>query len=286
MQAIIMLAHKDIEQVGKLAQLLSQKFEVYIHIDKKYRLSDSDFTILSMERVHLYQEIEVNWGGWGISAATILLMKEALKNPENYYFHVISAQDWPARDIVEIYNFYENTDNLYLLYAKAKDTVKSGENLIKWQQFYFNYDTVPRRTTFGKLYHRFIMLLQTILHVNKYKKYGIDLEIFQGPNWMDLPRDAVEYLLNYFDEHIELQKLFMTGYCPDEFWVQTILCNSPFKEKIVQDYHRYILWKEKYNSYPAILDEDDYPEIIKGDYHFIRKVSEKYSADLMRKLLK
>ena len=64
----------------------------------------------------------------------------------------------------------------------------------------------------------------------------------------------------------------MTGFCPDEFWVQTILYNSPYRERIVQDYHRYILWNEQHGSYPAILDESNYTDILKGDYHFMRKI--------------
>ena len=82
------------------------------------------------------------------------------------------------------------------------------------------------------MYHRLNIAVQTLLHVDKTKKLGIDLELFEGANWMDLPRDAVEYLLQYFDTHENVQKLFMTGFCPDEFWVQTILCNSEYKKEL------------------------------------------------------
>ena len=107
------------------------------------------------------------------------------------------------------------------------------------------------------MYHRLNIAVQTVLHVDKIKKLGIDLELFEGANWMDLPRDAVEYLLQYFDTHENVQKLFMTGFCPDEFWVQTILCNSEYKKRIVNDHHRFMKWEHRYGSYPAILDESD-----------------------------
>ena len=127
--------------------------------------------------------------------------------------------------------------------------------------------------------------MQTLLRIDKLKKLKIDLELYEGPNWMDLPRDAAEYLLKYFDEHENVQKLFMTGFCPDEFWVQTILCNSPYRSRIIRDYHRYIKWEHRNGSYPAILDKRDFEEIINGNYHFIRKVDELHSGELKRMLI-
>ena len=284
MQAILILAHRDTEQVLRLADKLRQSFEIYIHFDTKLKLSNQEKEALKEKNIHWYQCVEVNWGGWGISAATIVLMREALKNPQITYVHILSGQDWPVADPASIYAFYENNTKLYMLCDAAKGMKKSGEPIILWQQYYFNYDKIARRTTLGKIYHRLTMAWQTLCHVNKYKKLGIDLEIYQGPNWMDLPQDAVEYLLEYFAGHENIQKLFMTGFCPDEFWVQTILYNSPYRERIVQDYHRYILWNEQHGSYPAILDESNYTDILKGDYHFMRKIDFKYSEELIRRL--
>lgn len=284
MQAILIMAHRDIQQVKMLAAVLRSKFEVYIHFDQKLAVSEEDLQAFQEMGVHTFQEINVNWGGWGIAAAARLLMKEALKNPEISYLHVISGQCWPTRRVEEIYDFYENQDSIYMLCSPVKGVKKSGEPLIFWQKYYFNYDRVNRRTAFGKIYHRMTIALQTLLRVDKLKKLNIDLELYEGPNWMDLPRDAAEYLLEYFDQHENVQKLFMTGFCPDEFWVQTILYNSDFRSRIVQDYHRYIKWEHRNGSYPAVLDQTDFEDIRNGDYHFMRKVDRQYSKELIRML--
>ena len=39
MQAVLVIAHKNIEHVIELSQLLRKQFEVYIHIDKKCNVS-------------------------------------------------------------------------------------------------------------------------------------------------------------------------------------------------------------------------------------------------------
>lgn len=284
MQAILILAHSDVDHVIELAKRLQPAFEVYVHFDTKLQLSDADKKALADCGLHFYQTVEVNWGGWGISAATIVLMRAALENPQITHMHVISGQDWPTQSADKIYAFYEGDPHLYMTCDPARGMKKSGEPIILWQQFYFNYDKVNRRTTYGKIYHRASMALQSLLRVNKFKKLHIDMEIYQGANWMDLPRDAVEYLLDYFDMHENVQKLFMTGYCPDEFWVQTILNNSEFSERIVRNYHRFVKWEKQHDSYPAILDERDLDAILEGDSHFARKVNKKYSGELMRKL--
>lgn len=284
MQAVLILAHRDFDEVLNLSKLLQKRFQVYIHFDTKMELTEQNQQALENHSIKYVQEIEVNWGGWGISAATIILMRMAMENPDIEYIHVISGQDWLGRNVDEIYEFYKNKSTIFMEYYPAKGIKKTGEPIIWWQKYYYNYDTINRRTTFGKIYHRIIIMAQTLFRVNKFKKYNIDIDIYHGANWMDLPRYAVEYLLEYYDEHENIRKVFQTGYCADEFWVQTILCNSKYISNIDKNNHRYVNWEWRYGSHPAILDERDFDDIVKGEYHFIRKVDASHSAELKEKL--
>ena len=285
MQAILILAHKNIDQVIKLATILNNNFEVYIHFDKKMNIPENYKQILDKKNIHYISKIDVHWGSWSIGAATVLLMKEALKNSRIKYMHVISGQDWLTDSPINIYNRFTNDDHIYMTYSKAKDVKKAGEPIIWWQKYYFNYDRINRRSTFGKFYHRGLLLIQTLFRVNKLKKLGIDLEIYSGENWVDMPRDAVEYCISYLYSHPNLLKMLQTGCFSDEFWMQTILCNSPkFKQRIVKNHHRYIKWQKQHGSYPAILDMSDFSNISKGDYIFARKFDKPYSNDLITQL--
>lgn len=281
MQAVLILAHTAPDQIIRLSRLLKKRFEVYVHFDKKATLSNEHIKKMDKCGIHHFQEVSVNWGGYSIGIAAQILMREALKNPEITHIHVISGQDWPVMNIDEIYDFYQNNNNLYIECYSAIGVKKSGQPIILWQKYYYNYDKVNRRTTFGKIYHRAVIAIQSIMGVDKFKKLNIDLEIYHGANWMDLPRDAVEYALEYIDTHPNVEKMFATGFCSDEFWAQTILNNSHFKERIISDHHRYIVWQPKYNSYPAILDETDFETITQGGYHFARKIVPEYSDKLI-----
>ena len=61
MQAILIMAHRDIQQVKMLAAVLRSKFEVYIHFDQKLAVSEEDLQAFQEMGVHTFQEINVNW---------------------------------------------------------------------------------------------------------------------------------------------------------------------------------------------------------------------------------
>ena len=285
MQAILLLAHKEMPLIKELTQKLSKSFEIYIHFDTKMQLSAADEAFLKEHKIHYISEVKVNWGSWSIGEATVRLMRLALKNPAINYFHIISGQDWVAANVEELYQHFENDSKIYMVYEKAAEVKKNGEPIIWWQKYYFNYDRVNRRSMFGKIYHRLLSSMQTLLRVDKFKRLGIKEEIYAGANWADLPRDAVEYCLEYLESHPKFLQMLKTGCFSDEFWMQTIICNEPcFKERLLNENYRYIKWEEKHGSYPAILDEENLAEIQQGDYFFIRKVEAKYSSKLLRQL--
>lgn len=282
MQAVLILAHKNVDQVIELSERLRSNFEVFIHFDSKANLNRNQRKKLEQINVQCFSKYDVKWGSYSIVKATILLMKEALKNANIQYVHLISGQDWPLQSLEKIYDFFENSNKIYMNYWRAIDMKKTGEPEIWWTKYYFNYDTINRRSTFGKIYHRLLLALQTLLRVNKLKKYGWkDEDIYAGQEWVDVPRDAIQYAIDYYENHPELEKIFMTSFCADEMWLQTILVNSHFKNRIDKNIHRYIEMVEKHGSRPAILDEDDFKNIIDGDYWWGRKFERPTSNKLI-----
>lgn len=180
MQAILILAHKNFPQVKKLALKLNRSFAVYIHFDKKMNVTSKELASLSKHNIQYISEVAVNWGSWSIGEATVRLMKLALADPTISYLHVISGQDWITKNVDELYQRFEDDTKIYMTYEKASEVKKSGEPIIWWQKYYFNYDQVNRRTFFGKFYHRALLLGQTLFRVDKFKKLNIDLEIYAG----------------------------------------------------------------------------------------------------------
>ncbi|MCC4340794.1 beta-1,6-N-acetylglucosaminyltransferase [Limosilactobacillus reuteri] len=285
MQAVLILAHKNIDQVIELASRLSTDFEIYIHLDKKAKITvDQSRKIKKITKGYI-SKYDVKWGSYSIVKATIDLMKMALNNNQNTYFHLISGQDWPLMSPAKIYEYFEHTNQIYMNYWPAVSMRKTGEPEIWWTKYYFNYDSINRRTTFGKVYHRLLLFVQTVLRINKLDKYGLKEDyIYAGKEWVDIPRDALEFAITYYEQHPNLEKIFSTSFCSDEMWLQTILCNSEFKPRIEKNIHHYIEMTEKHGSRPAILDEEDYSKIISGNYWWGRKVERPISDKLINLL--
>lgn len=290
MQAVLILAHQDVNQIIKLSKQLVPTFNVYIHFDTKTSISKQQQAQLNeMENLQFISKYNVKWGSYSIVKATIALMKLALENKENTQFHLISGQDWPLKPAQEIYDFFEGSDTIYMDYYRMLDEIKTHEPEIWWVKYYFNYDQINRRTLFGKIYHRLLLVAEGMLHINKLKKYNLDEDkMYAGQEWIDIPRKPLEYALQEYDHRPELKKLYSTSFCSDEMWIQTILCNSEYRKNINKNIHRFIVKKAKkfHGEKPIYLTEKYYSQIINGNAFFGRKFKSPESTSLIKKLIK
>ena len=63
MQAMLILAHKNVDQVLQLASKLNRRFEVYIHFDTKCPVSEKEKSFMDDNGIKHISEVDVNWGG-------------------------------------------------------------------------------------------------------------------------------------------------------------------------------------------------------------------------------
>ena len=63
MQAVLILAHKDIEAAKRLTKILNKTFNLYVHFDTKNILSEDDILWFKNKNIEVFQNISVNWGG-------------------------------------------------------------------------------------------------------------------------------------------------------------------------------------------------------------------------------
>lgn len=287
-QAILILAHKDYAQVKSLVKYLNHDFNVYVHFDTKMILTaEQQAEFNQLANVNWISQYNCKWGAYSIVQATVALFKVALANPDNQYFHLLSAQDWPTHHPKVIFDFYDGQQQGYMNFYPAKGVTNFGEPLIWWMKYYYNYDQLNRRTKFGKIYHRVLNLVETVLRVDKLTKLGLSEEmIYAGQQWVDLPREMVAYAITEMEINPIWERLFKNSFCPDEFWLSTILANSQYQQQINKQLYRYIVWERRNGSRPANLDLTDYDPIVTGDYFWARKMDVKISEPLIDKLTK
>lgn len=287
-QAVLILAHRDIDQVVDLIHVLAPTFNVYLHVDAKTHLTESQRAALKQAGSRrIIQTRNVKWGSYSIVQATVDLMELALENPDNTYFHLISGQDWPLKDPREIYQYFEHSDRVYMAYWRMLDKVKTGEREIDWVKYWYNYDTINRRSLFGKIYHRLLLVTEKLLRVNRLKQLNFDAEqMYAGREWIDIPRDILEYALAEWHHRPDLQQLFKYSFCSDEMWLQTIICNSEYRTRIDQDIHRYLpeAAGKTHGLKPQVITSADYQTIQGSNAFFGRKFVKPESNEIIQQL--
>jgi hypothetical protein len=100
-----------------------------------------------------------------------------------------------------------------------------------------------------------------------------------------LSRDCVRMLLDRVDGDPRLVRFFRRVACPDEMFFQTLVMNSPFRDRVLGSNFRYVQWPENGARNPKVLDEGDFDRIAASRAHFCRKLDSRASAGLMPRLL-
>jgi hypothetical protein len=117
-----------------------------------------------------------------------------------------------------------------------------------------------------------------------------NLRLYGGSGWWSLSQASVDYVMNYTRQNPSLLKRLRFTFCADEIYFQTILMNSPMKEKIVNNNLRFIDWKKRNGNLPANLDESDFQSLVDSDKIIARKfefpISEKLKGLIKENILK
>lgn len=257
--AHLILAHKNPAQLERLLNALDHPgFEFYIHIDKK---TDERAFRHIFNRASVYpvrNRASIYWAGYGTIQATINGFKEIL--PHNYdYVNVISAQDFPIKSADYIYQYvldrkgkeFITCESIDAEWSEAASRVRQY-HLINWQ--------IPGR-------HRLETVINKLLPP---RKFPFDHKIVGRANWFTLTPAAIEYALQFIEDHPKLVRYYKYCWGADEFIFSTILYNSPFKERIV-DNLVYVDWSGPKTGHPKILGAKDFDRLKSSSKLFARK---------------
>ena len=252
MIAALIMAHKNFDQVKRLVNSLkNERVDIYLHVDKKADFVENEFSDIRV----VDERFDVYWGDSSFVEATMYSLKYALSNGDYSHFIMMSGQDYLVKPISKICDFLEVNKNVnYITCGKVED----------------------KNTKNRYLRYRFRNNLLDKISVKFFRRKNIfeDMIVCWGSNWWILTKDAVEYVLQeYNDKYCE--KIHFTS-CMDELLIQTILYNSSFKSLIAYDIKYYIDWSSHImgndKGNPNILTKEDYDKIIKSGAFFCRKV--------------
>ncbi len=280
--AFLIMIHSNYDLVSRLLKKLDHSNNtIYIHVDAKSTFSDEDETLLvnscKDSKVIFVDRYPVNWGGYSQIRCELHMLKVAFRQKYDYY-HFLSGVDFPIKSMEHIHDFFNKNIGYEFVHFCSDEFTQSHKN--RYCLYHFFQEKCARKNNFYMIVKRALLLIQKMLKVNRARKYP-NIQFKCGSNWVSITHDAVSYTLS---KEKEIKKMFSHSFCCDEFFLQTIIYNSNFKEKIfcVSDENnvfsnmRSVDWERgnKKLGSPYTYTDKDYEQLINSKNLFCRKVSD------------
>lgn len=269
-QAILITAYKNVSSLIDIVDFFDDSFNFYIHFDRKVNV---DLSALSQfNNVFVSRGYSVNWGGVNHLKAILSLADIALKDPENSFFHLITAEDFPVKSIKDFKSLDQNKN--YLEFFELPTPFWSDNGGMDRLDYYNFFDILDAKK---KMQHiiigKFVLIQKKIQLKRSYPEDFLNLKLYGGSTYWSLNRNALDYIIQ-FDANKRILKRFDYTFCAEEIYIQTVLLNSPYIDSIVNDNLRFIDWQSGRRSYPAFLDETDFDSLISSNKLFARKIDD------------
>lgn len=121
---------------------------------------------------------------------------------------------------------------------------------------------------------------------------GKRMDVYQASGYMCITAALAKYVLKEMNENKELMNYFKYSFAQEEMVIQTIIFNSPFKDRCtLYGYQRYDGLKSlsaityfNYGKSIQIFTAADYDEIKGSGKMFARKMATGVSEELMQRL--
>lgn len=270
--AYLIITHKKTPVLEKCIQLLdSTNSDIYIHVDAKQKKFDFDkiSKLVFYSKVIFTERIKVYWGDYSQVQSELILLKTAIKGKYDYY-HLLSGQDMPLKSNQEIDRFFQKhkgkeyvtIDNA----GKPCEAIDEGGVFSLYNRLALYHLGIKgwRKNKLYKGLEYISILLQNKIGIDRIRNLGCN--IYYGSNWFSITNLCAKYVVS---QEKQIEGLFgKYTRCSDELFLQTVLMNSPFRNKVVGRNFRHIDFKR---GRPYVWHVDDINELKCTDDLFARK---------------
>ncbi len=274
--AHLVMAHKNPEQLLRLVERLCHpQCDIYIHLDKKIAIDD--FRPLErLSRVTLLTtRTDCHWGGYSLLAGMLNALEAVVASSGYSHINLLSAQDYPLVSPGYWINFLHGHQGVsFISYAGKDDQAWNAAAKARYMRYHFVDLKLPGKYFFQNLVNK-VMPGRTF-----------PLPRFFGGNkgtWWTLSGDCAAYLVETYRTDRALMRFLKYTWAPDEFAIPSMIMNSPFAVKTINDNYRYIDWSEG-NVHPKILGVADFEKMVESKMFFARKFDMDVDSKVLDKI--
>jgi hypothetical protein len=283
-KAYIIVAHKNPGQLNRLVSRLNDnESEFYLHIDKKADIEQFLMIGNIGEMVHFTERFDATWGGYGIIKPYLSALNDIKKSPVKFdRVILLSGQDYPIKSNADINEFFEKSP-----YSNFID-FGPIPNLDKWPGHDRGGLYRVDKYYFGTKWHekfcsKSLNMLSTYLPFLR-RKIPNGMLPYTGQTWWNLDMQAVNYILDFHNNHPEYMDFHKNTFVADELFVHMIIANSKDQQllqSIENSEKRFTIWHDVRDAHPKMLDKHDIDAIITSNDLFARKFDDNYDAEIL-----
>lgn len=274
--AFLIIAHHEERILRVLLDMLDDaRNDIYLHIDcrakdmyaalKSHRPTNAGFYLLE-------QRMNVYWGDISQVEVEYRLFEEAFSHGPYAYYHLLSGVDLPIKNQDTLHHFFDQNHGCEFV-GFWNDAAHRRDLERKVSRYYlFTRWIKDHRHPWHELasFSRNIALaVQKATRFHRRKTY----DFRKGGNWVSITHDFCAYVLSHREE---IFRRFKYTLCPDEIFLQTLLWNSAFRNRIydAEDARRgsmrEIDWQR---GSPYTWRKEDLKELLSSECMFARKFS-------------
>lgn len=205
------------------------KAHFFLHIDRKADIAP--FLGLADRYPHLHfcrDRVDGAWAHFSLVEATLRLMRQAMQTlgtPDRVV--LLSGATLPVQPPAYIARFFARERGANYMDAFAMPNEEYGKGLGRLEHYWIRRSPPM---------HRYRWMLQDFINAHlprrNFRRAFGPLQPAAGSQWWAITGEACRYVLDYVSEHPRFMRFCHHTDCPDEFFFQTILWNSPFKESL------------------------------------------------------
>lgn len=232
-KAVLVLAHKDPEQINMLIKQLLHDAngltDIYIHLDKKNEgmgeqiIKDSHVKYIANNSV-------ITWGDESMVRALLKCFKELLQYKDKYeYLQICTGQDLMIKKGLDAY-LDEHRGTIYLDTHEHEKYVKN----MLWHNYpkCFKKDLKSRVALW--LDEKYVRLSRHKWFPKKKINLDIDsIKYYTSYNWGFYPFEVIEYISNFAEENTEFMKLYNNSKNPEDGFLGLIIMNSKYSDRVI-----------------------------------------------------
>lgn len=280
--ANLVIAHDNPEQLHSLLRCLDYpENDIFLHLDASS--GDPNNWGLHFEPEYsklfvLTNRVKVTWGNYSQIECELRLLERAIEGSYEWY-HLMSGADLPLRSQKAIHDFYDAHKGKEFIHFDSR--VLDAKTYARVSKYAFFAER--NKNLLEKALYRITTALQ--FPIDRGKRYGVKYQ--KGANWFCITDSLARYVV---EMRPWIERVFKRTRCGDEFFLQTLVINSKYKDSLFSnafddDYSSIMYCIDWNRGNPWVFKSADYDLLMNSGMLFARKFDSRLDGQIIDRIV-